>query len=63
MYVTAALEQFEKVGEGMTTAADGSGKLKDGNDKIIEGNKTITTNLDKLAKSSITFANGAETLS
>lgn len=63
MYVTAALEQFEKVGEGMTTAADGSDKLKDGNDKIIEGNKTITTNLDKLAKSSITFANGAETLS
>lgn len=63
MYVTTALEQFEKVGEGMTTAADGSGKLKDGNDKIIEGNKTITTNLDKLAKSSITFANGAETLS
>lgn len=63
MYVTAALEQFEKVGEGMTTAADGSGKLKDGNDKIIEGNKTINTNLDKLAKSSITFANGAETLS
>lgn len=63
MYVTAALEQFEKVGEGMTTAADGSGKLKDGNDKIIEGNRTITTNLDKLAKSSITFANGAETLS
>ena len=63
MYVTAALEQFEKVGEGMTTAADGSVKLKDGNDKIIEGNKTITTNLDKLAKSSITFANGAETLS
>lgn len=63
MYVTAALEQFEKVGEGMTTASDGSQKLKDGSVKIIEGNKTINTNLNKLAKSSLTFANGAETLS
>lgn len=63
MYVTTALEQFDKLGSGMTTAANGSAKLKDGNDKIIKGNDTIRTNLDKLAKSSITFANGAETLS
>lgn len=61
-YATTIIDMIGTVGDGMTQAADGSSKLDDGAGKLADGNKEITTNLDKLASSSITFKDGVNTL-
>ena len=61
-YTQTVFDQIGTVGDGMQEAADGSTELKDGLTTASDGNKTITTNLKKLADSTLTFKSGAETL-
>lgn len=61
-YTKAIFAQISELGDGFSEAADGSTKLADGIDLLVEGNLGITTNLQKLASSSLTFKNGAEQL-
>lgn len=61
-YTETVFNQIVTVGEGMTEASDGAGQLADGAIQLADGNNTITTNLNVLANSSLTFKNGADTL-
>ena len=61
-YTETVFDQIVTVGEGMTEASDGAGQLADGAIQLADGNNTITTNLNVLANSSLTFKNGADTL-
>ena len=61
-YTETVFDQIVTVGEGMTEASDGAGQLADGVIQLADGNNTITTNLNVLANSSLTFKNGADTL-
>ncbi|SEL28600.1 putative membrane protein [Carnobacterium iners] len=61
-YTNALFDQVGEVGDGFAEAANGSNKLKIGTEKIIDGNKELTTNLAKLANSTLTFNEGADTL-
>lgn len=63
MYTAAILEQFGTVGTGMEEAAEGSQKLKDGTTQLADASELIRTNLKTLASSSLTFAEGSQTLS
>ncbi|WP_414838800.1 YhgE/Pip family protein [Carnobacterium sp. TMP28] len=62
-YTEALFDQIGEVGNGFTAAAEGSKKLEEGTVKVTDGNKEITKNLTKLADSTLTFNEGAETLS
>lgn len=61
-YTETVFDQIVTVGEGMTEASDGAGQLADGAIQLADGNNTITTNLNVLANSSLTFKNGTDTL-
>ena len=61
-YIETVFDQIVTVGEGMTEASDGAGQLADGAIQLADGNNTITTNLNVLANSSLTFKDGADTL-
>lgn len=61
-YTETVFDQIVTVGEGMTEASDGAGQLADGAIQLADGNNTITTNLNVLANSSLTFKDGADTL-
>lgn len=61
-YTETVFDQIVTVGEGMTEASDGAGQIADGTVQLADGNNTITTNLNVLANSSLTFKNGADTL-
>lgn len=61
-YTETVFDQIVTVGEGMAEASDGAGQLADGAIQLADGNNTITTNLNVLANSSLTFKNGADTL-
>lgn len=61
-YTETVFDQIVTVGEGMTEASDGAGQLADGAIQLADGNNTITTNLNVLANSSLTFNDGADTL-
>lgn len=61
-YTETVFDQIVTIGEGMTEASDGAGQLADGAIQLADGNNTITTNLNVLANSSLTFKNGADTL-
>lgn len=61
-YTETVFDQIITVGEGMTEASDGAGQLADGAIQLADGNNTITTNLNVLANSSLTFKDGADTL-
>lgn len=61
-YTETVFDQIVTVGEGMTEASDGAGQLADGAIQLADGNNTITTNLNVLANSSLTFKAGADTL-
>lgn len=62
IYAESVFNELEKVADGMGKAADGSEKLTDGAVEIKDGNQTITSNLDTLAASTLTFKDGSETL-
>lgn len=61
-YTETVFDQIVTVGDGMTEASDGAGQLADGAIQLADGNNTITTNLNVLANSSLTFKDGADTL-
>lgn len=61
-YTETVFDQIVTVGEGMAEASDGAGQLADGAIQLADGNNTITTNLNVLANSSLTFKDGADTL-
>lgn len=62
-YASAIFGQLTNVADGFATAANGSAQLKDGIDKVKDGNNEISTNLQKLAKASLTFSDGTNSLS
>lgn len=62
-YVKTVFDQIKTAGSGFQEAADGSGKIESGAKKLKAGNDTIEQNLKKLASSTLTFQNGAKSLS
>ena len=62
-YVKTVFAQIKTAGYGFQKAADGSGKIESGAKKLKAGNDTIEQNLNKLASSTLTFQNGAKSLS
>ena len=62
-YVKTVFDQIKTAGSGFQKAADGSGKIESGAKKLKAGNDTIEQNLKKLASSTLTFQNGAKSLS
>lgn len=62
-YVKTVFDQIKTAGSGFQEAADGSGKIESGAKKLKSGNDTIEQNLKKLASSTLTFQNGAKSLS
>ena len=62
-YVKTVFDQIKTAGSGFQEAANGSGKIESGAKKLKSGNDTIEKNLKKLASSTLTFQNGAKTLS
>ena len=61
-YTGIVFDKIAQAGNGLSKAADGSQQLSDGLNEVADGNKTITKNLQKLADSSLTFSDGADTL-
>lgn len=61
-YAKTIFNQLGTVGSGMSEAADGSKQINDGTNQLISGNELISNNLQVLATSSITFKDGANTL-
>ncbi|MCR8703556.1 YhgE/Pip domain-containing protein [Weissella cibaria] len=61
-YAKTIFGQVKKMGKGITQAADANQKLADGTTKIKSGSDEVTTNLEKLASSSLTFKDGTNTL-
>ena len=62
-YVKTVFDQIKTAGSGFQKAADGSKKIEGGAKKLKAGNDTIEQNLKKLASSTLTFQNGAKSLS
>lgn len=62
-YVKTVFDQIKTAGSGFQEAANGSGKIESGAKKLKAGNDTIEQNLKKLASSTLTFQNGAKSLS
>ena len=62
-YVKTVFDQIKTAGSGFQKAADGSKKIESGAKKLKAGNDTIEQNLKKLASSTLTFQNGAKSLS
>lgn len=61
-YAKTIFGQVKRMGKGITQAADANQKLADGTTKIKSGSDEVTTNLEKLASSSLTFKDGTNTL-
>ena len=62
-YSNTVFDLVTEIGDGLQEAADGSQEALDGTKKLADGNDTITTNLDTLASSSLTFKDGMDELS
>ncbi|MCJ1976967.1 YhgE/Pip domain-containing protein [Lactococcus piscium] len=61
-YTKTIFENLTTLASGVTKAADGSDQLVDGSQTLKSGSSEISSNLDKLATSSLTFKDGADTL-
>lgn len=61
-YADALFSQFGTIGEGFSQAAAGAQELNGGTEQVQAGNTMITENLEKLADSTLSFQNGADTL-
>lgn len=61
-YTRAIFTQVNEIGEGFADAADGASEINDGASRLIDGNAEITENLNKLASSTLTFKNGADSI-
>ncbi|MGX7048376.1 Phage infection protein [Lactococcus piscium] len=61
-YTKTIFENLTTLASGVTKAADGSNQLVDGSQTLKSGSSEISSNLDKLATSSLTFKDGADTL-
>ncbi|MFZ2576354.1 MAG: YhgE/Pip domain-containing protein, partial [Lactococcus hircilactis] len=61
-YTTSIFEQLDTLKSGMKEAQSGSEKLANGATTAQSGSKEITTHLDTLAKSSLSFNDGANAL-
>ena len=62
VYTKVMFASIREAGDGMAAAADGSGQLADGTKEAVSGSDQLTENLGTLAKSTLTFQNGEETL-
>lgn len=62
-YAKTIFSQIETLSSGLFEAADGSKQLSEGISQLSAGNTTILDNLKVLASSSLTFNDGASTLS
>lgn len=63
MYTKAILANLNKVGVGMSEAANGSDELETGTNQLQTASATIQDNLAKLSSSSLEFSQGSEKLS
>lgn len=61
-YARTLFDSIDIMSEGYSKAADGSKKLSQGTVKLAEGNSTISSNLNVLASSSLTFKDGVSKL-
>ena len=61
-YAESIFKQISVLSNGLGEASDGTNQLTDGVDQLRDGNKTISDNLKVLASSSLTFQDGASTL-
>lgn len=61
-YAEIIFDNIHNLGAGLTDAANGTDDIIDGVDKLKNGNKEISSNLQKLASSSLTFKEGATEL-
>lgn len=61
-YSQTLFNQIKQSGKGLQSAANGANQLKNGATKLDSGSQTLTTNLQKLASSTLTFENGSQTL-
>ena len=61
-YTAIVFDRIAQAGRGLSEAADGSLQLADGIDKASAGSMAITKNLSILTDSTLTFSDGADTL-
>lgn len=62
IYTKTIFKEMKQAGDGMTKAGKANKKLADGSNTLKSGSDQVTTNLEKLASSSLTFEDGAKTL-
>lgn len=62
-YTEVIFKQISTLKIGMNQAAEGATAINDGSEQLESGNQQITANLKKLSDSSLTFSDGAESLS
>lgn len=62
IYTKTLFKEMQKAGKGMDEAGAANKKLADGANTLKDGSDQVTTNLNKLAASSLTFQDGAKTL-
>ena len=62
IYTKTIFKEMKQAGDGMTKAGKANKKLADGANTLKSGSDQVTTNLEKLASSSLTFEDGAKTL-
>lgn len=61
-YADTLFSQVKLLSSGLRDASDGAKQLGGGVDKTIAGNNEITSNLNTLARSTLTFNDGVQTL-
>lgn len=61
-YAQTIFEQVTTLTNGLKEANEGIHQLSEGSQELIDGNQLISDNLQLLAKSSLTFEDGAQTL-
>ncbi len=62
IYTKTIFKEMKQAGDGMTKAGKANKRLADGSNTLKSGSDQVTTNLEKLASSSLTFEDGAKTL-
>lgn len=60
-YAKAILKEFTSVGDGLSDASDGSGKVDTALFKTISGNQLISDKLKTLSAGGVTFVQGSDT--
>lgn len=61
-YAKAVLANIDKIGKGMKTAADGSGKITDGSRTLTGGINKYTSGVSQMANGQVALASGTQQL-